>query len=160
MSGQTSEMKPNVLDARQLVRIEAVHRGFLYQHLYLANCLLRAAAAGIDKIVVEGDEDVELHGAIDRLYVQVKTRQGSLAAGDITGALERFTVIRAEHASGARTGTARFVIASNAAPAPKLAEMLAATNWPEDVQLHWPGGPVVTAPASAAHRRECCCLGL
>lgn len=147
MGGPTSEMKPNVLDARQLVRIEAVHRGFLYQHLYLANCLLRAAAAGIDKIVVEGDEDVELHGASAHLYVQVKTRQGSLAVSDITGALERFTAIRAEHTSGARTGTGRFVIASNAVPAPKLAEMLASATWPEDVQLHWPGGPVVTAPA-------------
>lgn len=147
MGGQTSETKPNVLDARQLVRIEAVHRGFLYQHLYLANCLLRAAAAGIDKIVVEGDEDVELHGANDRFYVQVKTRQGALAVGDITGALERFTVIRAEHISGARTVTARFVIASNAAPAPKLAEMLASANWPKDVQIHWPDGPVVTTPA-------------
>lgn len=147
MSGQTSEMKPNVLDSRQLVRIEAVHRGFLYQHLYLANCLLRAAAAGIDKIVVESDEDVELHGGSDRLYVQVKTRQGSLSVGDITDVLERFTVIGAEHTSGARNGTARFVIASNAAPAPKLAAMLASANWPEDVQLHWPGGPVVAAPA-------------
>lgn len=26
----SEETKPNVLDARQLVRIEAVHRGFLY----------------------------------------------------------------------------------------------------------------------------------
>lgn len=144
MSG---EARPNVLDPRQLMRIEAVHRGFLYQHLYLANCLLRAASAGVDKIVVEGDEDVELHRAADCFYVQVKTRQGLLEAGDIKGALERFALIRAEHAAGARMGTARFVIASNAAPAPKLAEMLASADWPKDVEVHWPGGPVVADPA-------------
>ncbi|WP_128930903.1 hypothetical protein [Bradyrhizobium zhanjiangense] len=62
MPQQNEEAKPNVLDPRQLVRIEAVHRGFLYQHLYLANCLLRAGSAGVDKIVVEGDEDVERIG--------------------------------------------------------------------------------------------------
>lgn len=147
MTEQKEEAKPNVLDPRQLVRIEAVHRGFLYQHLYLANCLLRAGAAGIDKIVVEGDEDVELHRARGRLYVQVKTRQGLLEVGDVRGALERFAVIRAEHAAGARAGAARFVIASNAAPAPKLAGMIASADWPEDVEIQWPGGPVVDNPA-------------
>ncbi len=34
--------RPIVLDPRQLNRIESVHRGVLYQHLYVANCLLRA----------------------------------------------------------------------------------------------------------------------
>lgn len=143
----SGEARPNVLDPRQLVRIEAVHRGFLYQHLYLANCLLRAGSAGVDKIVVEGDEDVELHRAADCFYVQVKTRQGLLEAGDIKGAFERFAFIRAEHAASARTGTARFVIASNAVPAPKLAEMLASADWPTDVEVHWPGGAVVVDPA-------------
>lgn len=141
------EARPNVLDPRQLVRIEAVHRGFLYQHLYLVNCLLRAGSAGVDKIVVEGDEDVELHRAGGCFYVQVKTRQGLLEAGDIKGALGRFALIRAEHAAGARTGTARFVIASNAAPAPKLAEMSASADWPKDVEVHWPGSSVVADPA-------------
>lgn len=35
------EARSNIIDPRQLVRIEAVHRGFLHQHLYLANCLMR-----------------------------------------------------------------------------------------------------------------------
>lgn len=139
--------KPNVLDPRQLVRIEAVHRGFLYQHLYLANCLLRAGPAGVTKIIVEGDEDVELHRAAGCVYVQVKTRQASLQFSDIEGALERFTTIRTEHAAGARAGTARFVIASNAAPASKLAGMLASADWPKDVEVHWPSGSVVAEPA-------------
>jgi hypothetical protein len=33
-----------VLDARQLSRIEATHRGFLYQHLFAAGCLLKGSA--------------------------------------------------------------------------------------------------------------------
>lgn len=147
MTKQNEAAKPDVLDPRQLVRIEAVHRGFLYQHLYLANCLLRAGSAGVAKIVVEGDEDVEVYRTTDCLYVQVKTRQGALEVGDVMGALERFGTIRAEHAAGARAGPARFVIASNAAPAPKLAGMIAAADWPVDVEVHWPNGPVVDDPA-------------
>src|SRR5450759_1074148 len=34
-----------VLDSRQLERIQSVHRGFLYQHLYAAACLLRAGSS-------------------------------------------------------------------------------------------------------------------
>jgi hypothetical protein len=49
-----------VLDSRQLERIEAVHRGFLFQHLYAAACLLMAAKAGATGIIVERDEDVEI----------------------------------------------------------------------------------------------------
>ena len=45
------------LDRRQLARIEAVHRGFLYQHLYAVACLFRASSAGVTHIVVENDED-------------------------------------------------------------------------------------------------------
>jgi hypothetical protein len=33
------------LDPRQLERIQAVHRGFLYQHLYAAACLLGVGAS-------------------------------------------------------------------------------------------------------------------
>jgi len=32
----------SVLDPRQLERIQSVHRGFLYQHLYAVACLLGA----------------------------------------------------------------------------------------------------------------------
>jgi hypothetical protein len=44
------------LDPRQLARIEAVHRGFLYQHLYAATCLFHAARAGVTHVIVENDE--------------------------------------------------------------------------------------------------------
>ena len=36
----TTAEQVSVLDERQLIRIEAVHRGFLYQPIYGAICLL------------------------------------------------------------------------------------------------------------------------
>lgn len=139
------EARPVVLDARQLARIESVHRGFLYQHLYAALCLLLAGTSGIDRVLVEGDEDVELQRGTERIYVQIKSRLEVLTVSDIEDALLRFDALRAEHASGARQGSARFVIATNAPPGPKLSEQIKA--WPSDVQLHWPGGPAVDDPA-------------
>lgn len=50
----------SVLDPAQLVRIEAVHRGFLFQHLYTVQCLLSAAALSVRSVDVESDEDVEV----------------------------------------------------------------------------------------------------
>ncbi len=67
-----------VLDERQLIRIEAVHRGFLYQHLYAAACLLLAGKAGAGHIIVERDEDIEVQLPDARVYAQVKTRQDVL----------------------------------------------------------------------------------
>lgn len=57
-----------VLDERQLIRIEAVHRGFLYQHLYAAACLLLAGTAGAEHIIVERDEDIEVQLPDARVY--------------------------------------------------------------------------------------------
>jgi len=54
------EYLSDVLDVAQLVRIESVHRGFLYQHLYAVGCLLLAQAAAVDVVMVEIDEDIEL----------------------------------------------------------------------------------------------------
>lgn len=62
------------LDPRQLARIEAVHGGFLYQHLYAAACLFHAARAGVTHMVVENDEDVELVRPQQRIYAQIKMR--------------------------------------------------------------------------------------
>jgi hypothetical protein len=49
---------PLVLDPVQLARIEAVHRGFLYQHLFAVACLLMASGTRASAIIVEADEDV------------------------------------------------------------------------------------------------------
>lgn len=135
-----------VVDERQLIRIEAVHRGFLYQHIYGAICLLLAGPNGVKQIVVERDEDVEIVLPRRRIYVQIKTRVGGLNFGDVEGALQRFEEVRSAHGKGAREGDANFVIASNAAPSGPLLEKISADDWPTDVQLHWPGGPVPTDP--------------
>ncbi len=65
-------ISPPVLDAVQLVRIESVHRGFLYQHLYAVECLLLAQGAGVSAVIVERDEDIEIVLSGRRIYVQVK----------------------------------------------------------------------------------------
>src|SRR5258708_297539 len=67
-----------ILDRAQLKRIEAVHRGFLYQHLYVAGCILLATGSGASAVIVEADEDIEIVLPDRRLYVQVKTRSEPL----------------------------------------------------------------------------------
>jgi len=131
-----------ILDEAQLGRIEAVHRGFLYQHLYAAACLMKAPGTDVQSIVVESDEDVELvlHGR--RVYIQLKTRTGNLAFHEVDQILGRFSRIRFEHQRGDREGDASFVILSNSPPAPKLRTALKSDDWPVDVELCWPDGPV------------------
>lgn len=128
------------LDPRQITRIEAVHRGFLYQHLYGAACLLWAGGNAIRSITIERDEDIELElTSGDRVYVQVKTRTAPLQLSDISGTLERFEVIRAEHREGRRPGRASLVIIANVAPGPELRERVETGGLPPDVRLVWPG---------------------
>lgn len=133
-----NQMENFNLDSRQLARIEAVHRGFLYQHLYAGACLFRAAGAGVTHIVVENDEDVELVLPDKRIYAQIKTRGSHLIFSDIGGALSRFDSIRTEHAEGRRSGMADFAIVSNSPPGPELSERLRSEAWPSDVALFWP----------------------
>lgn len=127
-----------VLDAGQLVRIENVHRGFLYQHLYAVGCLLRAQRAGVTTVLVERDEDVEVVSADRRIYVQVKSRSGPLTWSDIESAMLRFATLRDEHACGSRAGAATFVLAANVEPGPRLQSRMKQQDWPPDVAVHWP----------------------
>lgn len=151
-----------VIDEKQLNRIEGVHRGFLYQHLYGATGLLLAGAAGVERIVVEGDEDVEIVLPDRRIYIQIKTRIGKLAASDIASALGRFEDIRKEHRDGNCHGIPNFVIASNAAPNGPLEQQLDSPEWPDDVELHWPDGPepsqtcLPRPPRDLAHAAAIC----
>ena len=131
------------LDPRQLARIEAVHGGFLYQHLYAAACLFHAARAGVTHIVVENDEDVEFVRPQQRIYAQIKMRSAPLIFSDIEGALKRFGAIRAEHAEGRRGGTCQFAIVSNSAPGPELADRIKSAAWPTDVAILFPGSPLI-----------------
>ena len=132
-------METFTLDARQLARIEAVHCGFLYQHLYAAACLFRAASSGVTHVVVENDEDVELVLPERRVYAQIKTRRSRLIFSDIESALTRFDQIRAEHVEGRRSGACQFAVVSNTSPGPDLAERAAGATWPKDVTLLHPG---------------------
>lgn len=131
------------LDPRQLARIEAVHRGFLYQHLYAANCLFHAAPAGVTHVIVENDEDVEVVRPDKRIYAQVKMRASPLISSDIEGALARFAAIRKEHVEGRRTGSCHFAVVSNSAPGPELSERISAQKWPSDITFLWPQSPPI-----------------
>jgi hypothetical protein len=94
---QNPSTSQSVLDSRQLARIESVHCGFLFQHLYAMACLFMAAEAGATKVVVEHDEDVEIVLPAARIYVQVKTRNAPLIFSDIDGAMQRFDTLRGAH---------------------------------------------------------------
>ncbi|WP_246696330.1 SEC-C metal-binding domain-containing protein [Mesorhizobium sp. SARCC-RB16n] len=135
---QSTRVGPSVLDPAQLVRIEAVHRGFLFQHLYTVQCLLSAAALAAKTVSVESDEDVEVQLDGTRIYVQVKHRKEALAWNDIESAMARFAELRASHARGERDGTAHFVVVCNAQPNGPLLERLGAGDWPGDVTIDWP----------------------
>lgn len=140
----TKEIGSFNLDSRQLARIESVHRGFLYQHLYAVACLFHAANGGVTHIVVENDEDIELVLPEKRVYAQVKTRSAHLIFSHISSALSRFDAIRIEHQDGHRSGEAEFVIISNSPPGPELSERLKSEAWPTDVTLFWPGAMPAT----------------
>jgi len=133
------------LDPTQEVRIAAMHRGFLYQHLYAVGCLFQAAAAGVASVVVERDEDVEVVLPLRRIYVQVKSRSQPIIPSDIDSALARFSRLRTEHTEGRREGAAHFVIVANQPPGPALAALIAGASLEGDTQILYPGQPV---PAS------------
>lgn len=140
-----TDLSPPTLDPAQLTRIEATHRGFLFQHLFAVRALLLAGGRLLS-VVVETDEDVELQALGRRIYVQVKHRVDALGFGDIESALARFVKLRAVHALGEREGSAEFVIATNAAPNGPLATRMAAADWPTDVRVMWPGAAENTDP--------------
>lgn len=128
------------LDRQQLARIESVHRGFLYQHLYAVGCLLLAGKRGVRSVTVELDEDVEIeleNG--DRLYLQIKTRSTPLVLSDIAGALARFGRLRLEHQEGRRPGVPSFAIIANVAPGPELHARADGVGLPEGALLLTPG---------------------
>lgn len=116
-----------LLDARQLSRIEATHRGFLYQHLFAAGCLLKGAS-DVESIVVEHDEDLELVTPQRHIYAQIKTRTGTLLESELDGFFTRARDLAAAHANGARPGSAEFWLVTNATISGDLAPRLAAEN--------------------------------
>lgn len=127
------------LDPAQEIRIEAVHRGFLYQHLYAAACLLTLGQTGVTSVMVERDEDIELVTPAGRTYIQVKTRGQAIMPADIKSTLERFDALRQEHAQGRRPGQATFVVVVNRALGPTLADQVHTGQLAGDVKILWPG---------------------
>ena len=142
MSVETMDTPMPTLDPAQEVRIAAVHRGFLYQHLYAVGCLFKATAAGVTSVVVERDEDVEIVLPLHRIYVQVKSRSQPIIPSDIDSSLERFARLRAEHTERRREGGAHFVIIANQPPGPALAALIASGSLEDDIQFLYPGQPV------------------
>jgi adenosyl cobinamide kinase/adenosyl cobinamide phosphate guanylyltransferase len=134
-----------VIDADQLVRITSLHRGFLYQHLYTVACLLRFKTAGMHKLLVERDEDLEAVLPGRHVYLQVKTRSRPLQWGDISGAVDSFAAVRARHSEGKRPGHPQLVIVANVPLGPQLVTKTAAADWPGDITLLTPR----TAPPEA-----------
>ena len=138
MEGYDKKNIPNVLDPAQLKRIEAVHGGFLYQHLYTVGCLLLAQSAGVDVVTVELDEDIELETNKTRIYVQVKTRSKPIIPSDVSGALERFENLRKKHAEGKRKGKPAFVFVANQPPSVSLQKTIDDNKILPDVLFVWP----------------------
>ncbi|MFF4429775.1 dsDNA nuclease domain-containing protein [Streptomyces sp. NPDC001513] len=130
---------PEALDSAQLRRITSLHRGFTYQHLYAVACLLQLREANAGLLRVERDEDVEVVFDDRYLYLQVKTREGSLTWSDVQGAVEQFARIRGEHTSGRRVGSPRLIVVTNANLGPDLLERTLQPSWPTDVALVGPG---------------------
>ena len=130
---------PPTLDPAQEIRIEAVHRGFLYQHLYAAACLLTSGQTGATSVVVERDEDIELVTPAGRFYIQVKTRSQPIMPADIKSTMDRFDALRQEHRQGRRRGRATFVVVVNRALGPSLAEQVETGKLAGDVEILWPG---------------------
>lgn len=136
---KTADAASAALDTTQIARIEAVHRGFFYQHLYAVAVLLTLGREIGVITVVERDEDIEIHTDEQTTYIQVKTRQQPLRKNDIAGSLERFDAIREAHGNdGDRTSEARFAIVSNAELGPMLAAEAARASWPVDIALITP----------------------
>ncbi|WP_395598887.1 ATP-binding protein [Pseudomonas sp. A1437] len=146
---QPNDQTPHdgVLDPAQLKRIESVHKGFLYQHLYAVGCLLLAQSSGVREVLVERDEDVELNTEAGQVYVQVKTRSKPIMPVDVSGALERFELLKQEHETGRRLGVAQFVIVAN--------QMLGETLRCEVDQQKTPADLLYLSPGSNALRPDC-----
>jgi hypothetical protein len=117
------------LDKRQIARIEAVHQGFLFQHLYAVQILLSSLEVRWTSVKIERDEDIEIKLPGLRAYVQVKKRATELAPGDIKSSLEQFVAIQAEHQAGRRDGTSELWIVSNVGPSKSLAKDIASNGW-------------------------------
>ncbi|MEO9875322.1 MAG: SEC-C metal-binding domain-containing protein [Anderseniella sp.] len=134
------------LNSRQVERISTMHGGFFYQHLYGVACLLTVGRLDGSVVIIEQDEDLEILNGNERHYVQVKTRNHPLQPGDIAASIEQFSDIRAQHATGQRSGTPRLRIITNAPIGQMLRKASKRADWPSDIDLVVPGANVGQLP--------------
>jgi tetratricopeptide (TPR) repeat protein len=111
----------------------------MYQHLFATACLLTAQGR-FHSVCVERDEDIEIISDKTTRYIQVKTRSNPLLFKDIEGALKRFSLLRDEHQSNKRSGSAQFIFVSNVAPSDALLRRLDDEPLKDDVSIVWPDG--------------------
>lgn len=126
------------IDPNQVKRIEATHRGFLYQHLFGAACLLCMSRSEAKVLITESDEDVELIWPDKRIYVQIKTRNHPLQWNDIKEAIERFDSLRNEHTGGQRSGVPQFIVVTNTELGPELKATIQDALWYRDIVIQTP----------------------
>ncbi|HEY6248358.1 MAG TPA: ATP-binding protein, partial [Candidatus Angelobacter sp.] len=165
MSSDAKEVAHAPLNVRQIARIERVHQGFLYQHLYAVQVLLSQRTLGWQLIRIERDEDIEIKFPGIQAYVQVKKRASPLMYSDIEGSMEQFTSIRAEHQSGRRSGTPHLWLISNAPLAESLAMRLSNQAWADSVFVRTPsytnaGGIEIPLPSATIEEQFRSCVAL
>ena len=131
--------KPWVTDAVQLNRIESMHRGFLYQHLYAVGCLLNLMSQQDGLVAVERNEDIEINAETGISFVQIKTRNRPIRPSDIETTLKSFSDLRAMHAASLPGKVLRFAIVTNAEPSSDLKKKLESADWPQDIVFSSPG---------------------
>jgi hypothetical protein len=155
----------SAVDQAQLARIENVHGGFLYQHLYTASVLLQSASLTWHSVNVEHDEDLEILSADFHLYVQVKKRSDRLTFSDIEDAITRFNGIRDLHSEQQRSGIPQLWIVCNSMLGPDLVSRITRADWPPDIFLRTPaycsGKPdLLPAPAAGIVEAVAVCAAL
>lgn len=138
MSPEARNVSDAPLDAAQVARIERVHQGFLFQHLYAVQLLLSQRALGWELVRIERDEDLEVRFPSVQAYLQVKKRASALVYSDIESNVEQFSAIRAEHEAGRRSGRPHLWFVSNAQPSESLEKRVSNQEWPNDVFLRTP----------------------
>lgn len=125
------------LDRSQLERIRATHSGYLYQHLHaVAQLLTNANENGF--LSVEYSEDVEINDGTTHTYAQIKHYASDLQPSHIASAMERFSILRSDHAKGTRQGSCSFAIVCSSEPSASLSKQESEGTWPGDVLLATP----------------------
>lgn len=165
MCSSPENSQSNPLNPRQIARIEAVHQGFLYQHLYAVQILLSEQDLKWEFVRIERDEDIEVGLTGRKAYVQVKKRASSLSLTDVEGSIGQFTAIQAEHEAGRRDGTPQLWFVSNAPPSNALFSRIADDAWQKSIFVLTPtftngGENELPVPAASIEDQFLRCVSL